>query len=852
MTYYANDLEDKILDESGILPEKGVFIDVGAGPDGIKGSNTYFFEQKGWKGVCIDANPQNAKSLGKNRKTVHCPIIVSSKNGRQKLYFNPNDPDTAGLIPTERNSGKSVELDSATLEDLLIIEDIGEIDLLSIDTEGTELDVWRSMDWGKHKPKIVIVEAVTQKEINVEIIPELEKLGYSYSMTIGPNLVFQYTKIKRNPHLVVYGSSYDRGLEHLLKMWPEVRKAVPDAELHVFYGWFLFDRVYADNPERQAWKEKMNKLTEAEGITHLGRISHQACIVEHMKAGIWAYPTHFGEISCITAMRAQAYGSVPCVINYAALKETVKWGVKIEGDIYEPEVKKLYCDALIGLLKDEEYQETVRKEMMTGARDLFSWRKVAEQWTEEFKKVESLDEQAMKLIMTDEPIEAIKLLPPENPIRQKLAKKLRHLVYPDEYKKKYADDPMNWRPGVVNYPRHDWILKEAKDAKNLIDLGCYEGSLVSRFGKGAKGVEMCKAAEDKKRNIVQGDALTYQDGDKYDAVVACELIEHLPDPIVLIKNMLALVSDNGWCYLTTPNGCFDPEGTKKVWEDEEALFDHVRTYNKEKMAELLKGYEYEITENGKELYVKFRKSLVKEVDALMEDNQALKAWDLVKDTDSPLKERVWLRVKHAFNDKEYKDYYQNKLIENPMPEDIALDCTQFSARFRWVVDELKRTDYKTILDVGCADGYLCLTLAKLGYDCTGVNLYEPSVKLARERAEKNKLDCKFLCGDLFEVKGEYDAVVLLEVLEHLPDPQKAIDYCMSLTKGSLYISTPSPESKGIKLHKEEVGHASWDDGTPSGHLRIFTDKELLELCKNYQVEKILIDPEGNYLLEVKK
>lgn len=850
MTYYGNDQEDKLLQESGILPESGVFVDVGAGPDGIKGSNTYFFEQKGWTGICIDGNPENAEALKKNRKCVYSAVI-SNKPGQQTYFFTPNDPDSSGLLKTDRNDKQSVEVETVTLESILEKEKISEIDLLSIDTEGTELDVFKSIDWEKHKPKIVLMEAVTQGKISVDMIPELEKLGYSYSMTIGPNLVFQYTKIIRNPHLMIYGSSYDRGVEHLLKMWPEIKKEVPDAELHVFYGWNLFDKVYGDNPERQAWKEKINKLMEQDGITHLGRISHQACTVEHMKAGVWAYPTHFGEISCITAMRGQCYGSIPCVINYAALKETVKWGVKIEGDIYEPEVKKLYRDALIALLKDEKYQEEVRKDMMEKARSLFSWRKVAEQWSEEFRRVEGPEEKAMKLILQDEPLEALEILP-GGELKTRLLKKLDHIFNIEAYQKKYADDPMNWRPGLLMQARHDWILKEMGNG-SLIDLGCYEGSLVAR-AKG-KGVEMCWAAvkecQERGLDVVQGDACTYQDEKKYDAVCACELIEHVVDPNKLINNMLSLVSDNGWCYVTTPNGCLDPEGTKRVWEDEEALIDHVRTYNKEKAKELLKGLEYEIFENGKELYFKFRKNLAKEVETLMEDNQALKAWDLVKNGDSPLKERVWLRVKHAFDEKEYKDYYKNQLEEAPMPEDIALDVTQFSSRFKWAVDEVKRNDYKTVADLGCADGYLCLTLAKLGCKCAGVNLHAPSIKIAKERAEKFGLDCEFIEGDLFDTEGKYDAVFLMEVLEHLPDPQKAIDFCMSLTKGSLYISTPSPDSKGIKLHKEEVGHKGWDDGTPTGHLRIFTDQELLELCKNYEVEKILIDSEGNYLMEVK-
>src|SRR3990167_10584963 len=196
---------------------------------------------------------------------------------------------------------------------------------------------------------------------------------------------------------MIYGSSYDRGLEHLLRMWPDIRKEVPDAQLRIFYGWNLFVTGYADNPERMAWKEKMDKLMQQKGITHLGRISHEAFIKEHENAGIWAYPTHFGEISCITAMRAQAYGSIPVVINYAALKETVQYGVKVEGDIYDQETKDIYLKELVALLNDPERQKKIRAEMMPWAREKFAWSAVAKQWDAEFRGAPSLEKQVEAL-----------------------------------------------------------------------------------------------------------------------------------------------------------------------------------------------------------------------------------------------------------------------------------------------------------------------------------------------------------------------------------------------------------------------------------------------------------------------
>lgn len=190
----------------------------------------------------------------------------------------------------------------------------------------------------------------------------------------------------RNTKRIIYGSSYDRGLEHLLKIWPHIKKEVPEAELRIFYGWNLFDIAAKGNPQMQDWKGRMNVMMQADGITHLGRISHEAVKVEMEHAGIWAYPTHFGEISCITAMKAQVYGAVPVVVNYAALKETVQYGIKIDGDIYDQETKDEFKNQLIALLKSDERQEEIREPMMKWALKKFAWSSVAKQWSDSFKE----------------------------------------------------------------------------------------------------------------------------------------------------------------------------------------------------------------------------------------------------------------------------------------------------------------------------------------------------------------------------------------------------------------------------------------------------------------------------------
>lgn len=189
-----------------------------------------------------------------------------------------------------------------------------------------------------------------------------------------------------DPKRVIYTSSYDRGLEHLLKIWGDVIKEVPDAELHIFYGWDLFVRFYKDNPERMAWKAKMDKMMEQTGITDHGRVSQPEILKEMEKCGIWAYPCHFGEISCISGMKSQISGCVPVVMNYAALETTVQHGIKVDGDIFDPETREAFKNELVSLLKDPKRQEEIRKPMVKWAREHFAWSKIAKGWSEEFKR----------------------------------------------------------------------------------------------------------------------------------------------------------------------------------------------------------------------------------------------------------------------------------------------------------------------------------------------------------------------------------------------------------------------------------------------------------------------------------
>lgn len=193
---------------------------------------------------------------------------------------------------------------------------------------------------------------------------------------------FDHPPVQRNPHRLIYTSSYDRGIEHLLKLWPEIRSAVPDAELHLFYGWNTYDEMMKAGRRRPEFKEYLTKLIAQDGVFEHGRVGHRQLAKELAMSGLWVYPSHFEEISCISAMKAQAAGCVPVCTDYAALKETVKVGVIVPGKAGDSDVSMRYKEALIEILKDEGRQEEIRQQVLQH-KESFGWDKVAQHWQED-------------------------------------------------------------------------------------------------------------------------------------------------------------------------------------------------------------------------------------------------------------------------------------------------------------------------------------------------------------------------------------------------------------------------------------------------------------------------------------
>ena len=189
--------------------------------------------------------------------------------------------------------------------------------------------------------------------------------------------------IERDPNQIIYASSYDRGLENVLKMWPKIKTAVPEATLKILYGWNTFDGLMkqrAGTPRGKWMEDYRSRVTtmiedlKPLSVVELGRVSQNEVYMHFAESGIWFYPTEFYEISCINAMTAQAMGAIPVCSNYAALNETVNGDYGIRDEVSN------LRDAVIYLLQNKEETELKRGKMMKWARKAFNMKSLAKEW----------------------------------------------------------------------------------------------------------------------------------------------------------------------------------------------------------------------------------------------------------------------------------------------------------------------------------------------------------------------------------------------------------------------------------------------------------------------------------------
>lgn len=168
----------------------GVYVDIGCWHP-VKASNTYYFYLRGWKGICIDPNPELKFLFDKYRPKdtfINCAIGLSNESLK---YYHLNDNfstmNTLNFDFIKKHNLESEikeikEIPVYNLKDILDkqIKKDDRIDFFDIDVEGFDLEVLKSNNWVKYRPKVILIETdlSIQQDINSEIVQYLQSLDY--------------------------------------------------------------------------------------------------------------------------------------------------------------------------------------------------------------------------------------------------------------------------------------------------------------------------------------------------------------------------------------------------------------------------------------------------------------------------------------------------------------------------------------------------------------------------------------------------------------------------------------------------------------------------------------------------
>jgi hypothetical protein len=156
--------------------KKGVFIEIGGG-NGVDLSNTYILEKMfKWTGVvCEPDNRLHTNILSKRKCFLETAPITNSSN--KIFYFNDKGIYNSYTSSTYNSSAK--KLKSLSLNNLIKKYQLTKnIDYISIDTEGNELDIIKNFNFNKYNVKIFTIEHNFQKNIRENIYKILKKNNY--------------------------------------------------------------------------------------------------------------------------------------------------------------------------------------------------------------------------------------------------------------------------------------------------------------------------------------------------------------------------------------------------------------------------------------------------------------------------------------------------------------------------------------------------------------------------------------------------------------------------------------------------------------------------------------------------
>lgn len=196
---------------------------------------------------------------------------------------------------------------------------------------------------------------------------------------------FKAINSNRNHKKLIYTSTPFRGLDVLLDIFPKIRKQVPDAELDIYSSM----AVYRGNIEdAEAMYGDLYIKAEQPGVNLKKSVIQTELAKALLAGGIFAYPNHFPETSCIAVMEAMAAGLPLVTSDLGALPESVSaGGILIKGDSRSETYQKRFIQEVSNLMNDPHLYKTLSDAGRDRIFEHNRWDLIAKEWIIEFERL---------------------------------------------------------------------------------------------------------------------------------------------------------------------------------------------------------------------------------------------------------------------------------------------------------------------------------------------------------------------------------------------------------------------------------------------------------------------------------
>lgn len=200
--------------------------------------------------------------------------------------------------------------------------------------------------------------------------------------------------------------------------------------------------------------------------------------------------------------------------------------------------------------------------------------------------------------------------------------------------------------------------------------------------------------------------------------------------------------------------------------------------------------------------------------------------------------------KHELRDEDTNIEFHSKSDGVFMPKELALNAHRSLPRIHWALDMITKNSWETVLDVGCKDGYLALTAARMDKEAVGIDPAIDAIEEAKNRAKKipdKKVSFDAVRIEDYITDKHFDAVVLLDVLDRILDPKAVMKKCKKLGD-NLLIALPC-----------YYGRLGFDDeNRNTDRIRVYKEPELKDDIKKWGLaikKEFIVD--GEFLMWLK-